>query len=205
MSIMHKPTEQTQTLSLDAFLAEEVISGGPHGTPDLLRIGKDAIYVSFFTNDGVPVTTHYLDEAEDWAAGYVHCTGKDCPACKAGLTASRFLLLPVFDRIEGKIAVLRVSTQKGAGKLATEMGKVLSLPDRDKVIAKITRDSRYTYTVEPKPAPEHDPQIQHLVQAFIEGVKAGLIDLTDCIRKVPAEELAKHPRIARVLALEGEA
>ena len=65
------------------------------------------------TGDGVCVDAHYLEEAEDWSPGYIQCTGDDCPACAAGINRSRFLLLPVVDRVEGKVKLLRVPAQKG--------------------------------------------------------------------------------------------
>lgn len=207
MSTETRPAEQATTtvISLDAFCAEAESDAEASGPKlEILRIGRDASYISFFTTDGVPVAAHYLEEAEDWAPGYVQCTGDGCPACRAGLQASRFLLLPVVDRVQGRIALLRISAQKGPGKLVTEIGKILGLPDRENIVAKITRDGRYNYTVEPRPAPEHDPEIVRAVQRFVEQAAAGEIDLAASIATVLAAELAKHPRIARALALEGQ-
>ena len=155
------------------------------------------------TGDGVCVDAHYLEEAEDWSPGYIQCTGDDCPACAAGINRSRFLLLPVVDRVEGKVKLLRVPAQKGPGKLLTEIMKVLGLENRDDVIAKITREGRYAYLVEPKPSPELDPEIIRAVRRFKELIDDGGIDLTDSVTKFTADEIATHPKIAQRLRLEG--
>ena len=101
----------TMMMSLVAFSDEEEQTALAGGIPEMLRISNTASYVSFFTGDGVRVDAHYLEEAEDWSPGYAQCTGDDCPACAAGINRSRFLLLPVVDRVEGKVKLLRVPAQ----------------------------------------------------------------------------------------------
>lgn len=205
---MNTPSEtsnhDTSIISLESFCIEEELSdaSGPRAL-EILRVGRDATYVSFFTSDGVPVTAHYLEQAEDWEPGYVQCLGQDCPACNAGMASSRFLLLPIVDRIMGRVAILRVPAQKGPGKLATEIMKVLALPNREDVVAKISRDGKYTYVVEAKPAPDHDPEVVRVVQDFTKLHEKGEIDLATSVTNVPAEEMITHPRLARKLALEG--
>ncbi len=211
MSDQETGTEQEETksttmmMSLVAFSDEKEQAALAGGIPELLRISNTASYVSFFTGDGVCVDAHYLEEAEDWSAGYVQCTGDGCPACAAGINRNRFLLLPVVDRVEGKVKLLRVPAQKGSGKLLTEIMKILGLENRDEVIAKITREGRYAYLVEPKPAPELDPEIRRAVQRFNELIDDGGIDLTDSVTRFTADEMADHPKIAQRLRLEGVA
>ena len=83
--------------------------------------------------------------------------------------------------------------------------KVLGLENRDDVIAKITREGRYAYLVEPKPSPELDPEIIRAVRRFKELIDDGGIDLTDSVTKFTADEIATHPKIAQRLRLEGVA
>jgi hypothetical protein len=195
----------TMMMSLVAFGEDEEQAAQAGGIPEMLRISNTASYVSFFTGDGVRVDAHYLEEAEDWSPGYVQCTGDGCPACAAGINRNRFLLLPVVDRVEGKVKLLRVPAQKGPGKLLTEIMKIIDLENRDEVIAKITREGRYAYLVEPKPAPELDPEIRRAVQRFNELIDDGGIDLTDSVTRFTADEMADHPKIAQRLRLEGVA
>ena len=195
----------TMMISLAAFSDEEEQAAQAGGIPEILRISNTASYVSFFTGDGVRVDAHFLEEAEDWSPGYVQCIGDDCPACAAGINRSRFLLLPVVDRVEGKVKLLRVPAQKGPGKLLTEIMKILGLENRDDVIAKITREGRFAYQVEPKPAPELDPEVIRAVKRFRESLDEGGIDLTDSVTKFTADEIATHPSIAKRLDLEGVA
>ncbi len=195
----------TMMMSLVAFGEEEEQAELAGGIPEMLRISNTASYVSFFTGNGVRVDAHYLEEAEDWAPGYAQCAGDGCPACAAGLNRSRFLLLPVADRVDGKVKLLRVPAQKGPGKLLTEIMKILGLENRDDVIAKITREGRFAYQVEPKPSPELDPEIIRAVQRFRERLDEGGIDLTDSVTRYSADEMATHPSIAKRLDLEGVA
>ena len=194
----------TNTISLDAFCApdNETIDSGASSLR-VMSVGRDAAYVGLFTKEGIPVTAHYLEDAHDWSSGYVRCLGEDCPACKTGLQQNRFLLLPVLDRITGTVALLRVSAVKGPGKLATELGKVLAQPDMDQMIAKITRDGRYNFSVTVLPTGEHDPEAIRAVQSFKEQVDSGLVNLTASVTEVSAEEMAEHPHIAKTLKLEG--
>ena len=198
------PGNPTITMSLDDFgEIDTPEDSAAHGVPEVLRIGKTPSLVSFFTTDGVAINAHYLPDADDWPTGYVRCAGDGCPACTAGITVNSFLMLPVADRVEGKVALLRVPTQKGPGKLWTEIKKVLDLPERDKIIAKIMREGRYNYIVEPVAAPDHDPQIIRAVQRFSEGAEAGEVDLADSMPIYPNDDLATHPQIAKRLQLGG--
>lgn len=194
------------TINWDDFCASgEEPSGGGSVPPRILSISKDAAYVGFFTKNGVQVSSHYLQEADGYVSGYVHCLGDDCPACQAGLKKSQFLLMPVYDHLAGEIALLRISTIKGAGKLATELGKVLSLPEPDKVIAKITRSDRFNFTVDAMPNNQHDPEAIRKVQEFKTSLDNGTIDLISSVTRMPTNEMAEHPRIAKTLQLEGMA
>lgn len=197
-------TPTTNTVSWDEFSsASEELAATTVAQPRILNVGKDAAYVSMFTKNGVPVQTHYLEEADGFTAGYVHCIGEGCPACRAGLKPSEFLLLPVFDHITGEVAILRISTARGAGKLLTEIGKVMNLPNPDNYIAKISRPDRYTYSVEIKTRSEADPDAIRKVQAFNAQYNNGEIDLAASITKMSASEMTEHPRIAKTLQLEG--
>lgn len=197
-------TPATNTVSWDEFSsATEELAATTVAQPRILNVGKDAAYVSVFTKNGVPVQTHYIEEADGFTAGYVHCIGEGCPACRAGFKPSQFLLLPVFDHITGEVAILRISTARGAGKLLTEIGKIMNLPNPDNYIAKISRPDRYTYGVEIKTRSEADPDAIRKVQAFNAQYNNGEIDLAASITKMSASEMTEHPRIAKTLQLEG--
>jgi hypothetical protein len=112
-------SEAPGLVSLTAW-ATETDRDESHPPLNILRISTEPVYVSLFTDQGLDVATHYLDLAETWAGGYVYCLGHDCPACRAQIDRKRFMLLPVADLTDSTIKILRVPTEKGAGKLLTK-------------------------------------------------------------------------------------
>src|SRR5579863_6232288 len=95
-----------EKLSLEANTGQPLVSitnwlddeEGQGGRPlSVLRLSTEPVYVSLFTEQGCDIETHYLEAADSWSGGYVHCLGKACAACKARVERKRFLLLPVAD------------------------------------------------------------------------------------------------------------
>ena len=169
----------------------------------VLKLSGEPVYVSFFTDQGADVTAHYLERTETWAGGYVYCLGTGCPACAAHTDRKRFVLLPVADLTDARIKVLRVPSEKGPGKLLTEMLKVLGLPNRADVVTKISRTSNYQYIVDAHRQDALSPDVMAAVKRFADQLKADLIDLRSVVTRLPGGEVAQHERIAKRLALEG--
>jgi len=119
------------------------------------------------------------------------------------MVQKRFLLLPVVDLSDGRIKILRVPDEKGPGKLATELLKVLRFENRAEVITKITRIKKYQYIVDAHRQEPLDPDVLATIKRFVQDFEAGVIDLRSVITSVPASEMAQHERIARRLELEG--
>ncbi len=192
------------TISLDAFaMPDETSVEANASSLQIMSISNDAAYLGFFTKDGFPIEVHWMKEAPGWAPGFVHCLGDECPACKAGLKINRYILLPVLDRITAKVFMLRISTARGPGKLITELGKVLSLPEPEKAIVKVMREDRYTYSVEILGEAEHDPDAIRAVQQFKEQVETGTLDPLASVTSMAHDDMASHPHIEKILMLEG--
>ncbi len=168
---------------------------------EVLRIGTDVNFVSFFTDHLKPVSAHYLEATETWAGTYAKCLGDDCPACKAGLTPTEYFLMPVIDRLEGRVKVLRITRQKGPGKLLTELGQVLALPDRDKLIVRITRNNQYIHKLEIESERDLDPDLVRVMSEFTARVNAGALNVEDVIPSFSECEMSTHEQIAKRLAL----
>src|SRR5690349_6284334 len=100
-------TELASTVDLDDSQASLTV----------LNIATEVAFTTVFTEQGADVTAHFLDRTETWAGAYVHCLGDSCPACKAQIDRKRFLLLPVADRTDGLIKVIRLPVEKGPGRL----------------------------------------------------------------------------------------
>lgn len=198
------PTNQMpQTISLRDVLVSS------HDDTDLtelksLKITEDPVYVTFFTYDAVPVAMHYLEATDTWSGGYYRCPGPDCPACKLGIPLTHSHLLPVVDRLDGGIKVLRIPSQKGPGKLLTELGLVLTDPHMDKMIVTVTRRG-YTYRVNVQRHESVDPEVAIAAQRFVDAVNAGGVNVLDTVPAISIEDMKTHERIARRLSLVGGA
>ena len=169
----------------------------------VLKLSGEPVYVSFFTDQGADVTAHYLERTETWAGGYVYCLGTGCPACAAHIDRKRFVLLPVADLTDARIKVLRVPSEKGPGKLLTEMLKVLGLPNRAEIVTKISRTGNYQYVVDAHRQDALSPDVMAAIKRFTVQLNANIIDLGSVVTRLPAAEITQHERIAKRLALEG--
>jgi hypothetical protein len=169
----------------------------------VLRLSTEPVYVSLFTDQGADVTTHYLEHTETWAGGYVDCLGAGCPACTAQIDRKRFVLLPVADLTDARIKILRVPSEKGPGKLLTEILKVLSLADRTEIVTKISRTKGFQYVVHAVRQDALSPDVAAAISRFVDNLNAKVIDLRSVVTSLSAAEMAAHERIAKRLDLEG--
>jgi hypothetical protein len=169
----------------------------------ILKLSAEPVYVSLFTDQGADVTAHYLERTESWAGGYVYCLGISCPACAAQIDRKRFVLLPVADLTDARIKILRVPSEKGPGKLLTEMLKVLGLANRAEVVTKISRTSNFQYIVDAHRQDALSPDVLTAIKRFADQLNDKIIDLRSAVTRLPDSEIAQHERIAKRLALEG--
>ena len=197
-------SKETRAISILDFLAESEIDNEP-GSLEVLRLGVEPVFVSFFTSNVVDEPTHFLDGTETWTRGYYRCLGDSCPACQAGLERKRYLLLPVVDRVDGRVKVIRIPVMKGPGKLLTEVGKIFTAPDCEKLIVQITRNRDFTHNVSIQNSAEIDPEVAAAAQRFTTGVEDDSIDIGSVTTLVSVEDMAGHEKIARLLELQGKA
>jgi hypothetical protein len=158
--------------------------------------------VTLFTDQGVRVTSHYLPKTGQWDSGFYHCLGLGCPACAAEMSPQTFVLLPVVDRTDGEVKIVRVRTEKGPGKLLTELSKVLSLSNRGNIITKISRKN-YQYSVEAVREESVHPDLATAIKQFLEQLAAKIIDITSVVPRIPASEMLQHEHVAKRLEAMG--
>ena len=195
-------SEPPQLVSLSDWAAETDLDQ-PNPPLTVLRIKTEPAYLSLFTDEGAGVITHYLERTETWAGGYVHCLKQDCPACAAQIDRKQFLLLPVADLTDSGIKILQVPSEKGPGKLLTEIGKVLGLPNRAEIVTKIHRTTNYQHVVDAHRQNAFNPDVAAKIKCFVEELKANRVNLSSVVSWLPASEMAQHERIAKRLELEG--
>jgi len=195
-------SEPPRLVSLTDWAAE-TDPDQPNPALTVLRIRTEPAYLSLFTDEGARVTTHFLERTETRAGGYVHCLKQNCPACAAQIDRKQFVLLPVADLTDSGIKILQVPSEKGPGKLLTEIGKVLSLPNRAEIVTKIHRTANYQYVVDAHRQNALNPDVTAVIKRFVEELNANLVDLRSVVSWIPASEMAQHERIAKRLELEG--
>jgi hypothetical protein len=196
------PSETSSLVSLTDW-ATATDKDDSQSSLSVLKLSTEPVFVSLFTDQGADVTTHYLEYTETWAGGYVHCLGEGCPACAAQIDRKRFVLLPMADLTDAKIKILRVPSEKGPGKLLTEILKVLSLASRADIVTKISRTKGFQYLVEAHRQEALNPDVAAAIKRFVDQLKAKVIDLRSVVTSIPASEMAQHERIAKRLELEG--
>jgi hypothetical protein len=169
----------------------------------VLKLSAEPVYVSLFTDQGADVTTHYLERTETWTGGYIFCLGAGCPACAAQIDRKRFVLLPVADLTDARVKILRVPSEKGPGKLLTELLKVLSLPNRAEVVTKISRTGNYQHIVDAHRQDALGPDVLAVIKRFVDQLNTKIINLRSAVTRLPAAEITQHERLSKRLALEG--
>lgn len=174
-------------------------SGGDDSAPlRELRIGGEPAIVMVFTADVEVALFHW--EKDPRFNCYVICPGAGCPLCWLGNAPKDFALLPVLNCESGAVEVLRVSRQRGAGKLIDGLLPVLVRSDLADNVVVIRRDnpqSPYIVTVQPLAlgASRHEDAIEQ----FKERVAAGL-KLTSAFCAPTSAELLEAERIAKKIA-----
>lgn len=198
---MKKSSQLTSALDL---VDEESIAPQT-GMLEALRLGQDTVFISVFTDQGLVVKRHFLEATTTYSRGYYACLGTNCPACRAGITANEVLRLPVVDRLTAGIKLMDIPTQRGPGKLLTELKPALQASDPEKIVLQITRDAKFVYHVMHQAQNETDPQVVSNVQAFAERMKADDVDLMSGLAVLSDDEMRLHEVIARRLSLAGGA
>lgn len=116
-----------------------------------LRNDGDSANVTFLyhsIDDVLVAEAHYLNSNN--YSGYVHCCGKGCPACAAGIRTQRRIFLPVFNFDTRKIEFFDRSTFFESQLVRDVFDK---FPDPSKIVFKVTRhgkpnDVNTTYSIE---------------------------------------------------------
>jgi hypothetical protein len=173
------------------------------GKLELVRLSLEPSILSFFTDKVENESVHYIKATETWSAGYVQCCGDQCPACRVGIELKKNLLLPVLDRVTGRVKILRVPTQRGPGKLLTEIGNVLANDDPSQLVVQVVRRKDFTSQVTIQSAADFDPESAAAVKRFSDALEDGAIDVRAVAMAVSAEEMHQHEEIAKRLKFMG--
>ena len=166
-----------------------------------INVGPGRLYLSFW-REGISIDAHYLSDAPDWSQGYVECVGAECPACKAGYVKEHFYLIPALDRVRHQLVLLRVPPVRGPGTLATALDEILNHPEKGRLIARISGVNQQQHRVRILVTPKDDQSLLGAAKTFSWALDNQELDLTACVAKLSADEMAEHPHIGEALKLE---
>jgi hypothetical protein len=176
----------------------EAMSGSSKPRLRLVQLGENESAVIPFTADGVKVEIHYCPEPEIKA--YVLCNGPDCVLCRIGRKKDGRNLIPVYLPTTGDVAVLPVSPSLRPHALLPQLANVLKAGQP--MLMFITR-RQDRFTVSTRALEEDVDGGEDVIEVFKAEFDAGRIDLASVYSRIPNEQLAMLPEVARMLALKG--
>jgi hypothetical protein len=165
----------------------------PEGTDVIGRV---------FTDDVVNVSLHYGES--ETLRGYFQCLGEGCPFCLAGRKVSAFFLLPIYSVAADSIQILRLSESIDPLALLPQILAVLEDPRVEDKFQVFHRLDKYHYSVESRTATDRRHLGASQINAFIEAVESGKIDLTNIFPRPSREDMLSVEAIRLHLELIGK-
>lgn len=98
---------------------------------------KDVIPLYQSVSDVLIADTHYIKSPE--YSGYVHCTGRGCPACAKGIRVQSKLFIPLYD-IENDEVVFWDRNSRFEQQLSSDI--LTKYPDPSQIVFRITRHGK---------------------------------------------------------------
>lgn len=184
----------TELLKSEAQISTEPLS-------ELSIKEKQTELIKLFTDEATPLNLHY-ENTEASMRGFFLCLDAGCPYCEAGEKSTKYLFLPVVSVTQNKIAVLRMSTQRGPHNLLPLLGKFLTDPDIAEIILSVQKTDQFHFAVEARKKPEYAEYGADLVADFLKKHQEGQIDIKSIVTTYSSEELRQVPRIRVKLNFE---
>jgi hypothetical protein len=191
----HRPVDMMRAWREEAQVAPAMLAEA--------RLGpNEELFVPFTTDGQVGVPVHYLDFPS--VRGYHRCAGPDCLLCRAGQTADRRDLIPVYDPSRQAVVVLPVGPGMYPGALRPQVYTALArLEAGELIVLAIRRPDRGRYEVQARPLPPGVNIDDGVIAGFLESFEAGQIDLASVYQRLPDSLYRQVPEIATRLRLRG--
>ncbi len=198
--VSSSPAPSQPTDGLDMWDSE----GPTHAPTRLFAVRLDASEAPLipFTTTMQRVFLHYLEVAA--VRGYVHCLGRDCVLCRVGKEPETRDLLPLYDPVSQAVGVLAVSPNLRPQALRPQLAPVLRrLKGGERLLLLVRKLDPTRFSVGALPLPEDAEDGAEQIAAFCAQLEAGALTLDAVYPRLPAEELAAIPEVARLLKLKG--
>lgn len=176
---------------------------GPVRKPELVRLGNNETAVIPYTMDVNTVEIHYVECPS--ISSYVQCNGIDCDLCKIGNYKATRLLLPVFDPVGRKMAVLPIGDSIKPGSLAPQITRETAEAQKNggKRVLFISRMNNNTFAVRSSELPDTVDDGASQIKEFIEMQNHGEFELASVYPSYSNQELRKIDDIREQLKLRG--
>jgi hypothetical protein len=172
---------------------------GETGSQSLEVFRVDQQVREFVTVVCEEVWVHFVADPD--ISGYLHCNanGKksDCARCQVENRAETRYLLPVYDPRTEAVAVLAVSPSCRPNALLPQLAAVLE-KDRPQVV--FLKREQAKYTLRAANLEEGMDDGAAVITAFNRQYDAGAVKLADVFVRLPNEQLARLPAIAKSLS-----
>ena len=177
----------------------------PADAPDTLAelwLRESEILVILFTTTLVTVGMHFPGVST--FRGYARCPGNGCGLCKVGKKLERRDLLPVYDPVAKRVAVLAVSPSLRPGALAPLlMTHLATVKSGGTPLLGLRKSGPYTFSVTPYPTPAGTDLGIEAITAFREAFEDGTVRLQDVFPVLDAAAVAAIPELAAHAKLVG--
>ncbi len=176
--------------------------GSTRSEPSRLQsvyVGPNELHVIPFTDRGVRVKIHFLNEAE--YRGYIPCNGDVCDACRVGYSAMDWILLPVYNPDAAAVQVLQLSIAKRPGALLPQLAPLIN--SGQPLLAMLQQRPDKTYSVNSMPLTHGDDAGESSIVDFLAKMNAGQVDLASVLNHLSNEDLRAIPAIAAKLKRKG--
>jgi hypothetical protein len=189
---------QTNTIDIADFAnsATPVPQAMTTGTYNPIWLNQNEQPLIFFRTKGVGVNTHFRPGQN------IICNGDGCILCVLGQRAQKKLLIPAYQPLFGAIGILSVNQSRHPQALLPQLANILK-EDGGITLAFIAKVDSSQFTVKAEPLQDGEDFGVDIINAFIEAVTAGQVNMSSIIPTVSNFDLAQAPDIAKMMALKG--
>lgn len=158
-----------------------------------VKIGENETLLVAFTDQAGLATLHYDSDMSQ----YVHCNGKGCIPCHAGIAQTKTYLFPVYLPVDERIGVLRVNFTRTPQALLPQIINLLKSPET--LVASVSRKNSKIFKVTTRAMPVDGDTGEDQILEFLEKYDKGEVDLGSVFARVSNDEFEQLPSIAKRL------
>lgn len=166
------------------------------GLTELTVKEKSKELIKLFTAMLVEVLLHWEEEGP--FRGFFRCLGDGCLYCRVR-EPSKYYLLPVLDIVNGRVVILRLSSDKGPYRLSTQITALICDPEVSKMIVTLKRIDKFRYQTESHKKDGCELIGANEIAAFEKQLQTGTLDIGSIYPSYSNDELKEIQRVKKAL------